>query len=152
MKGQRGRKKSSGGEKGQRGEDFPGKFGKPPDRQIRQGPTSPKTRDHHPFGGDHLPLPPPCLRPYVEFGGAFKLIILSLIKNKELASVLLVKNVLILVLYCYTCKYVWLRVCIIIVILVIVTLLSLILFDLKFSSQILICVLCSFHMGREVSK
>ena len=50
--------KGRGGEKGVRrgkeglaGEDFPGKFGKPPDRQIRQGPPSPKTRDRHPFGG-----------------------------------------------------------------------------------------------------
>jgi len=59
-----------GGEKGVKrvgeeleGEDFPGKFGKPPDRQIRQGPPSPKTRDRHPFGGDHLPPPSPLLTP-----------------------------------------------------------------------------------------
>jgi len=30
------------GEEGLEGEDFPGKFGKPPDRQIRQGPPSQK--------------------------------------------------------------------------------------------------------------
>jgi len=51
-----------GGE-GLEGEDFPGKFGKPPDRQIRQGHPSPKTRDRHPFGGDHLPPPSPLLTP-----------------------------------------------------------------------------------------
>jgi len=61
-----GRKRGVKGWEGLEGEDFPGKFGKPPDRQIRQGPPSPKTRDRHPFGGDHLPPPsPPCLRPYV---------------------------------------------------------------------------------------
>ena len=62
--------KGRGGEKwvkregeGLEGEDFPGKFGKPPDRQIRQGPPSPKTKDRHPFGGDHLPPPSPLLTP-----------------------------------------------------------------------------------------
>jgi len=62
--GRGGEKGVKRGKEGLEGEDFPGKFGKPPDRQIRQGPPSPKTRDRHPFGGDHLPLPPPCLRPY----------------------------------------------------------------------------------------
>jgi len=55
----RSRERKRGGE-GLEGEDFPGNFGKPPDRQIRQGPPSPKTRDRHPFGGDP-DLPPPTL-------------------------------------------------------------------------------------------
>jgi len=58
-----GRKKGGREGEGLEGEDFPGKFGKPPDRQIRQGPPSPKTRDRHPFGGDHLPPPSPLLTP-----------------------------------------------------------------------------------------
>jgi len=43
---------------GLEGEDFPGKFGKPPDRQIRQGTPSPKTRDRHPFGAITYPSLP----------------------------------------------------------------------------------------------
>ena len=33
------------------GEDFPGKFGKPPDRQMRQGPLSQKGANLTPFRG-----------------------------------------------------------------------------------------------------
>jgi len=62
-KGRDGEKEVKRGKEGLEGEDFPGKFGKPPDRQIRQGPLSPKIRDRHPFGGDHLPPPSPLLTP-----------------------------------------------------------------------------------------
>jgi len=62
-KGEEGKKGWKRRKEGLEGEDFPGKFGKPPDRQIRQEPPSPKTRDRHPFGGDHLPPPSPLLTP-----------------------------------------------------------------------------------------
>ena len=41
------------GKEGLEGEDFPGNFGKPPDRQIRQGPPSQK----FPFWRDSTPPP-----------------------------------------------------------------------------------------------
>ena len=76
MRGERIEGRVKGGEKGEKEggvrlerEDFPGKFRETPDRQIRQGPPSPKTRDRHPFGGDHLPPPSPLLTPIcVELG------------------------------------------------------------------------------------
>jgi len=49
--GGRGRGGEKGVGKGLRGEDFPGKFGKPPDHQIRQGPPSPKTKRPPPVRG-----------------------------------------------------------------------------------------------------
>jgi len=62
-KGRGGKKGVREGTKGLRGKIFRENFGKPPDRQIRQGPYSPKTRDRHPFGGDHLPPSSPLLTP-----------------------------------------------------------------------------------------
>ena len=54
------------GEKGRgraEGEDFPGKFGKPPDRLIRQGPPSPKLRVPPPIRGRSPTPPSPLLTP-----------------------------------------------------------------------------------------
>jgi len=73
-RGRGGEKRVGRTKEGLEGEDFPGKFGKPPDRQIRQGPLSPKTRDRHPFGGDHLPPPSPLLTPICVDFFAFLLI------------------------------------------------------------------------------
>jgi len=64
-KGRGGEKGVERGEEGLEGEDFPGKFGKPLDRQIRQGPPSPKPETATRSGAITYPLPPPCLRPYV---------------------------------------------------------------------------------------
>ena len=51
--------------KGLRGKIFRESFGKPPDRQIRQGPPSQKAETATHSGAITYPLPPPCLRPYV---------------------------------------------------------------------------------------
>ena len=81
-KGRRGEKEWGKGVEGLEGEDFPGKFGKPPDRQIRQGPLSPKSRDRHPFGGDHLPPPSPLLTPICVSLSVFYPNISFLLKHK----------------------------------------------------------------------
>ena len=60
----RGEKKGlHGGWEGLEGEDSPGKFGKPLDRQMRQGPSSPKTRVPPPIRGRSPTPPSPLLTP-----------------------------------------------------------------------------------------
>jgi len=64
--------KGRGGEKGWkrvgrslRGKIFRENSGNPQIARRDKDLLRPKDEISHPFGGDHLPLPPPCLRPYV---------------------------------------------------------------------------------------
>ena len=102
----RGEKKGwKGVVKSLRGKIFRENSGNPQTARSDKDLLRPKHRDRHPFGAITYPLPPPCLRPYVSFGG-FSLLIYNSLMYNTLKVMQRMKKVL--YIYCYVmCMYVF---------------------------------------------